>query len=625
VSIQTIILDDRPDFLHSADGASLLSLPCGAGTLLSEIVEEVESAGGDHICVIPPAGMGDEYRRHLDRACGHDVEIVDRDDTASLLTTCDAADRVLMIDARFRPTDGVRMEDLFRYASDHRWVLHAVAMGHVEQGAREMVHLDEHGSVRGVRRAYQDVNYARVEAVAYSLVPALMLDGLTIESLEELRFSLVRRGSLSRDVPLRGDVWNLKLESGYLGMAEDRLVQLIKNGRRLSKRGYAERMPGVFVGPGCEIDDRARLLGPLVLQDHVVVQAGARVIGPSVIGSGSELASGSLVAQSIVGRGVTISGDTSIRHRVTPDGRSREPMVETGVAKFAAGNASSLMEANDGASSTRNAGSEFRKRTTAGLPSLKRVFDLTAALIGVIVTSPILLLSAVLIRLESRGPIFFGHEREGLDGKVFRCLKFRTMFDGADSQQKHLRAANANSVDGPQFKLDNDPRVTRVGRFLRTTNIDELPQLFNVLCGEMSLVGPRPSPFRENQICVPWRRARLSVRPGITGLWQICRHDRAEGDFHQWIAYDITYVRQMSLWLDLKIIIWTVLTLGGKRSVRVDLLIPGVVEPKPSISETRSISQSRSPIARHKDVSAGVSPGVGPDVAAKTVDSTYAV
>ena len=119
-------------------------------------------------------------------------------------------------------------------------------------------------------------------------------------------------------------------------------------------------------------------------------------------------------------------------------------------------------------------------------------------------------------------------------------------------------------LDGPHFKLDRDPRVTRVGRVLRASNIDELPQLFNVLVGEMSLVGPRPSPFRENQVCVPWREARLSVRPGITGMWQVCRHDRDSGDFHQWIEYDLMYVRNLTIWLDLKILLATLVTAGGK-------------------------------------------------------------
>ena len=118
------------------------------------------------------------------------------------------------------------------------------------------------------------------------------------------------------------------------------------------------------------------------------------------------------------------------------------------------------------------------------------------------------------------------------------------MVPGADAMQRELYAKN--DVDGPQFKLEKDPRLTRIGRWIRPCSLDELPQLVNVALGQMSLVGPRPSPFRENQTCVPWREGRLSVRPGITGLWQVCRHDRANGVFHPWIHYDLLYVEHMS-------------------------------------------------------------------------------
>ena len=142
---------------------------------------------------------------------------------------------------------------------------------------------------------------------------------------------------------------------------------------------------------------------------------------------------------------------------------------------------------------------------------------------------------------------------------------------GAHGVQHLLKAQD--KLDGPHFKLDQDPRVTRLGRILRSTNIDELPQLFNVLRGDMSLVGPRPSPFRENQICVPWREGRLSVRPGVTGLWQVCRRDRSSGDFHQWIEYDLLYVQQASPWLDLKILLATVVTLVGRVPVPAAWLV----------------------------------------------------
>ena len=142
---------------------------------------------------------------------------------------------------------------------------------------------------------------------------------------------------------------------------------------------------------------------------------------------------------------------------------------------------------------------------------------------------------------------------------------------GADTRQRVL--ASANEVDGPQFKVHHDPRYTRLGRFLSISTLDELPQLFNVLLGQMSLVGPRPSPFRENQQCIPWRETRLSVRPGVTGLWQVCRHDRDKGDFHQWIYYDMLYVKHLSFMLDVKLVLATAISLGGRRPVPLRFLL----------------------------------------------------
>jgi lipopolysaccharide/colanic/teichoic acid biosynthesis glycosyltransferase len=205
-------------------------------------------------------------------------------------------------------------------------------------------------------------------------------------------------------------------------------------------------------------------------------------------------------------------------------------------------------------------------------PAVKRAIDVAAAAAGLVLMAPLVLLIAVLIKLESKGSVHFGHPREGRGGRPFRCWKFRTMVHGADVLQHRL--AQLNQLDGPQFKVGQDPRRTRVGRLLAPTNLDELPQLWNVLSGEMSLVGPRPSPFRENQVCVPWREARLSVRPGITGLWQICRHDRDKGDFHQWIYYDLLYVRNLSLWLDIKILALTFVSLARGGYVPLTWLLP---------------------------------------------------
>jgi lipopolysaccharide/colanic/teichoic acid biosynthesis glycosyltransferase len=140
-------------------------------------------------------------------------------------------------------------------------------------------------------------------------------------------------------------------------------------------------------------------------------------------------------------------------------------------------------------------------------------------------------------------------KRQGLNGKEFNCLKFRTMVTGAHKIQEKLRVVS--QVDGPQFKMADDPRISTFGWFLRETYIDEIPQFLNVLLGQMSVVGPRPSPESENTLCPFWRDARLSVRPGITGLWQVHRTRQPMRDFQEWIHYDIEYVRNLSLRMDL--------------------------------------------------------------------------
>jgi lipopolysaccharide/colanic/teichoic acid biosynthesis glycosyltransferase len=171
------------------------------------------------------------------------------------------------------------------------------------------------------------------------------------------------------------------------------------------------------------------------------------------------------------------------------------------------------------------------------------------AMIVLILFAPVIPFIALAIKLTSPGPVFYRDKRQGLHGKEFGCLKFRTMVTGAARIQEQLRAVS--QVDGPQFKMEDDPRISTVGRFLRETYIDEIPQFFNVLIGQMSVVGPRPSPVSENTLCPSWRDARLSVRPGITGLWQLHRTREPMRDFQEWIHYDTQYVRSLSFKTDL--------------------------------------------------------------------------
>jgi lipopolysaccharide/colanic/teichoic acid biosynthesis glycosyltransferase len=196
------------------------------------------------------------------------------------------------------------------------------------------------------------------------------------------------------------------------------------------------------------------------------------------------------------------------------------------------------------------------RRTASPGYTGKRLFDLLFAVFGLLLTLPLYPLIILAIWLEDGRPFFFAHRRETLGGKAFPCFKFRSMRKDAEKLKAELR--QKNQVDGPQFFIRQDPRLTRVGRFLRASKLDEIPQFLNVLRGDMSVVGPRPSPFEENQYCPAWREARLSVRPGITGLWQVKRSRSRGLDFQEWIRYDIEYVEKASLGLDLWILLKTI-------------------------------------------------------------------
>jgi exopolysaccharide biosynthesis polyprenyl glycosylphosphotransferase len=186
---------------------------------------------------------------------------------------------------------------------------------------------------------------------------------------------------------------------------------------------------------------------------------------------------------------------------------------------------------------------------------IKRAFDIVAASVGMMVLVPLFVVVALAIKLTSPGPVFFAQKRYGHHKRLFSMYKFRTMVSDAETLQFAVEALN--EAGGPIFKIKNDPRVTRIGALLRRTSIDELPQLFNVLRGEMSLVGPRPMSTRDvRRFEESWLMRRFSVRPGITGLWQVS--GRSELTFDDWIALDLQYIDNWSLWLDLRILIQTI-------------------------------------------------------------------
>ena len=186
---------------------------------------------------------------------------------------------------------------------------------------------------------------------------------------------------------------------------------------------------------------------------------------------------------------------------------------------------------------------------------VKRFLDITISLAAICLLSPIFVITAVLIKLTSPGPIFFVQKRVGLNKRLIGVHKFRTMVDGAERKQAQIE--HLNEASGPVFKIKNDPRVTPLGKILRKTSIDELPQLFDVLKGDMSLVGPRPLPVRDCRgFNKDWQRRRFSIRPGITCLWQI--NGRSSVSFERWMELDMEYIDQWSVWLDLQILIRTI-------------------------------------------------------------------
>jgi exopolysaccharide biosynthesis polyprenyl glycosylphosphotransferase len=185
----------------------------------------------------------------------------------------------------------------------------------------------------------------------------------------------------------------------------------------------------------------------------------------------------------------------------------------------------------------------------------KRFLDIAISLSCLILLAPLFLIASALIKFTSRGPVLFVQKRLGLNKRLIGVYKFRTMVQ--DAEQKQAELEHLNEMNGPVFKIKNDPRITRVGKFMRKTSIDELPQLINVLKGDMSLVGPRPLPVRDYQgFSKDWQRRRFSIRPGITCLWQI--HGRSAIQFDRWMELDMEYIDSWSVWLDMQILIRTI-------------------------------------------------------------------
>jgi len=357
--------------------------------------------------------------------------------------------------------------------------------------------------------------------------------------------------------------------SGYLrelNTAEDYLLAHFDmcNGRTGSSRISEELADGMWVQGQVDLPPDVIVIGPVVLGPGVRVGSGARLIGPLVVGRGSEIGEGAQVRESVLGEGVSVGRRARVERSILADGLR---LGESAVVRDSLATAETLTVGD------LNLVERDLKITLASLPferyigagarrqaysGLKRAFDLALALVGLAVAAPIMLAAAFAILWDSGTPILFRQRRMGRDGKPFTMLKLRSM--RVDAEKVRVQLHQKNEVDGPVFKIANDPRFTRVGGFLRRYSLDELPQLWNVLIGDMSIVGPRPLQDGEMRLSPAWREARLRVKPGLTGLWQVTSRER--GRFQDWIQHDLRYVRAQSFSLDLKIVVRTLLAIA---------------------------------------------------------------
>ncbi|MCR3757952.1 sugar transferase [Clostridium felsineum] len=193
---------------------------------------------------------------------------------------------------------------------------------------------------------------------------------------------------------------------------------------------------------------------------------------------------------------------------------------------------------------------------------IKRIIDIIGSVIGIVILSPVMLVVIIAIKMDSKGSIIFSQKRVGQNGKTFNMYKFRSMVENAEKLLAGLK--DKNEVSGPMFKMSDDPRITKIGRFIRKTSLDELPQLFNVLRGEMSLVGPRPNLPSEVKKFNELQKKKFLVKPGLTCYWQVM--GRSSIGFEEWIRLDLKYIKERSTFLDLKLIFRTFFLLFGDKN-----------------------------------------------------------
>ena len=335
---------------------------------------------------------------------------------------------------------------------------------------------------------------------------------------------------------------NLDILNGQVPLPDSEKPQNSSNNDQTQVSASVKVFPPAVLGSGCRIGDEAIILGPSAIGSHSEIEAGV-VVNECVILDNARIGQGAHLHRCVISDGAVISSWTHLH----------EMAVMQSLASPAEQTVFSLRE-----QPSRHLGKvvgplEWQTLSHPFCQIVKRCLDVILAILGLVITAPLMLAIALSIKLDSPGTVIFRQKRCGQRGRNFTMYKFRTMVNNSEDLKRELQ--DRNEVDGPMFKIIRDPRITRVGRILRNTNLDELPQFYNVLKGDMSLVGPRPLSQEEMRYNPKWRDARLSVRPGMSGLWQVKAHTKVF--FNDWLVNDLEYVRQCSLGLDLRILFKT--------------------------------------------------------------------
>lgn len=404
---------------------------------------------------------------------------------------------------------------------------------------RERAKVTSGGNVAGFGRLYSDLilpaslpnEWPHHLFVRFSVLNNVLIDDMLPLNFDDFAAQCSHNLLNWYSIKIGGTILDLETEAGLLKFLTNNLRspsrQLLQSNHKINHT----------------ISPDARLFGRVALGENVRIDRDVIIIGPTIIGNNVKIGRGTIVRASVIGNDVSLPENCLVQnrllleHELKLDSLSSQKRAAQVPVRIAAFNENGCR------------GNNYRNWPMFSYARyIKRTADIIASLIVLILFAPIFPLIAMAIKLNSKGLVFFRDRREGFHGSEFFCLKFRTMIAGADLIQEKLRVIN--QVDGPQFKVEDDPRVTAVGKFLRDTFIDEVPQFLNILLGQMSVVGPRPSPKAENTFCPAWRDARLSVRPGVTGLWQVCRTRQPGCDFQEWIYYDTEYVKNLSLKLD---------------------------------------------------------------------------